>query len=74
MYGGHLRRGGFAFAVIEKFVLVGGECEPVRLMQGPKTCYFRLYLLGSAYQKRGDVVRSLNTDDRGQAAVPTVNS
>ena len=54
-------------AVLEKVALMGGEFELVRLSQRPKTWYFRFYVRGSGQQKKGYVVRSLKTDDRGQA-------
>ena len=45
----------------------GWRIELVRLSQRPKTWYFRFYVRGSGQQKKGYVVRSLKTDDRGQA-------
>ena len=54
-------------AVLEKVALMGGEFELVRLSQLPKTWYFSFYFRGSGQQKKGYLVRSLKTDDRGQA-------
>ena len=54
-------------AVLEKVALMGGEFELVSLSQRSKTWYFRFYVRGSGQQKKGYVVRSLKTDDRGQA-------
>ena len=54
-------------AVVEKVPLMGGEFELVRLSQRPETWYFRYYVRGSGTQKKGYLVRSLRTKERGEA-------
>ena len=54
-------------AVVEKVPLMGGEFELVRLFQRPETWYFRYYVRGSGTQKKGYLVRSLRTKERGEA-------